>query len=34
MSEKEFIEYLVVSETMEIWCENLSESERTELGFN
>lgn len=33
MSDKEFIKYLVVSETMEIWASNLSENERNELGL-
>lgn len=33
MNEKDYIAYLVVTETMEIWAENLSEEERLELGF-
>ncbi len=32
-SDKEFIEYLVTSETMEIWISNLSDDEKNELGL-
>lgn len=33
MNEIDYITYLVVTETMEIWADNLSDEERLELGF-
>lgn len=34
MNEREYIEYLVTSEVMEIWTDNLSEEARKEYGLD